>query len=80
MRHFAPACVHLAAPAPTKMRALLESRKTTLEAMVRERHRQSREHHKPADVKMLLATLRAVKHQLGVLDARAPSATHEGLA
>ena len=58
-----PACIHPAAPAST-MRTLLESRKATLEAMVRERHRQAREHHKPADVKMLSATLRALKGQI----------------
>jgi hypothetical protein len=47
-----------------KMRALLESRKAALEGMIRERHRQAREHHKPADVKMLSATLRALKRQI----------------
>ena len=56
---------HVASPAPApKMRALLESRKATLEAMVRERHRQARQHRKPADVKLLSATLRALKAQI----------------
>ena len=61
-----PACIHVAAPAPapTKMRALLLTRKNTLEGMIKERHRQAREHHKPADVKMLSATLRALKAQI----------------
>jgi hypothetical protein len=62
------------------MRALLQSRKAALEGMIRERHRAAREHHKPADVTLLSATLRAVKHQLASLDRRAASTTHEGRA
>ena len=57
---------HVAAPAPspTRMRALLLTRKNTLEGMICERHRAARQHHKPADVKMLSATLRALKGQI----------------
>jgi hypothetical protein len=46
--------------------------------MVRERHRQAREHHKPANVTMYSAALRALKRQIGILDRRAGSATREG--
>jgi hypothetical protein len=54
-----------------KMRALLLSRKSALEGMIRERHRQAREHHKPANVTMYSAALRALKRQIGILDRRA---------
>ena len=66
MRHFEPACIHVAAPAPapTKMRALLESRKSALEGMIRERFRAARENGTTADVKMVSATLRALKRQI----------------
>jgi hypothetical protein len=82
MKHYAPACIHVAAPAPpaTKMRALLESRKATLEGMIRERHRAARENGTTANVTMLSATLRAVRAQLAALDRRAASTMHEGLA
>ena len=69
VKHYAPAPAHLGQPAvPARsMRALLESRRGALQAMIRERHRQAREHHKAADVKMLSATLRVVKSQIARL-------------
>ncbi len=82
MRRYGPACTHLAAPAPapTKMRALLESRKATLEAMIRERFRAARENGTTPNVTMLSAALRALKRQTASLDRWAGSATHEGPA
>ena len=79
MRHFEAIAraVPPAAPA-VKMRALLLSRKAALEGMIRERFRQAREHHKPADVSMYSAALRAAKRQIASLDKRVGSATHEG--
>ena len=79
MKHFE--AIARAVPPATpavKMRALLLSRKSALEGMIRERHRQAREHHKPANVTMYSAALRALKRQLAILDRRAGSATHEG--
>jgi hypothetical protein len=66
VKHYQPAAVHVAPPAPpaTSMVALLESRKATLEGIIRERHRAAREGGRPANVKMLSATLRALKRQL----------------
>ena len=81
MRHFEPACIHVAAPAPApKMRALLDSRKAALEGMIRERFRAARENGTAANVSTYSAALRALKRQLATLDRRAASATHEGPA
>jgi len=67
VRHFAPAVKHLRAAVPVVgMAALLESRKATLQGMIAERFRQARENHTTADVKMLSATLRAVKRQIAI--------------
>jgi hypothetical protein len=60
------------------MRALLLSRKSALEGMIRERFRAARENGTAADVSTYSAALRALKRQLAVLDKRAGSATHEG--
>jgi hypothetical protein len=54
------------------------SRKEALETMIRERFRQARQHHKPANVTMLSAALRALKRQIASLDRRAGLVTHEG--
>ena len=79
MRHFEAIIARAVPPAApaVKMLTLLLSRKAALEGMIRERHRQARQHHKPADVKMLSATLRAVKGQLASLDKRAASGRQE---
>jgi uncharacterized protein (UPF0335 family) len=46
------------------MRRLLEERKAGLEAQVKERFRAARANGATADVKMLSATLRALKRQI----------------
>lgn len=64
----APAVPHLRSPLPVVgMLALLEDRKATLQAMIRERFRQARAAGTAADVKQLTATLRAVKRQLATV-------------
>ena len=72
MRHFEPACIHVAAPAPapTKMRALLESRKVALEGMICERFRAASESGTRANVTSLSAALRLVKRQIAATGGR----------
>jgi len=68
----AGATVHLAQPAvPARsMRALLESRREALQAMIRERHRAARENGTRANVTMLSAALRALKRQIAATGRR----------
>ena len=65
----------------TTMRALLVSRKETLEAEIAARFRQARADGaaKP-DVRTLSTLLRTSKRQLAILDRRAGSATRQGPA
>jgi hypothetical protein len=52
------------------MRALLESRREALQAMIRERHRAARENGTRANVTMLSAALRALKRQIAATGRR----------
>ncbi len=65
MKHLPVPAKHLRATLPVVgMRRLLEERKAGLEAQVKERFRAARANGATADVKMLSATLRALKRQI----------------
>lgn len=72
MRHFQVEAKHLRATLPVVgMENLLQERKTALQARLAERFRQARESGTTANVKMLSATLRAVKAQISAVAGHA---------